>query len=186
MWFGKSIHTILAFWDHTHTFTFSSRLFSIIRNINQTLSIMLSVIITNIINNSDMLSINYAWKLSKKSKTWYEIIFQANVQNSSESYMNNYVGNWVQQIFLLIILCMLNHVIFPTEEKYFFWLYVYLALLVISLSHWESSYYTCPQCTHNGLLCLKSSTAFCTFTVCIFLFMKSCKTLICERIHSDL
>lgn len=171
MWFGKSIHTILAFWDHTHTFTFSSRLFSIIRNINQTLSIMLSVIITNIINNSDMLSINYAWKLSKKSKTWYEIIFQANVQNSSESYMNNYVGNWVQQIFLLIILCMLNHVIFPTEEKYFFWLYVYLALLVIEASVIEKVLTILAPSVHIMGSCAWSLLLLSVLSLSVFFFL---------------
>ena len=171
MWFGKSIHTILAFWDHTHTFTFSSRLFSIIRNINQTLSIMLSVIITNIINNSDMLSINYAWKLSQKSKTWYEIIFQANVQNSSESYMNNYVGNWVQQIFLLIILCMLNHVIFPTEEKYFFWLYVYLALLVIEASVIEKVLTILAPSVHIMGSCAWSLLLLSVLSLSVFFFL---------------
>lgn len=171
MWFWKSIHTILAFWDHTHTFTFSSRLFSIIRNINQTLSIMLSVIINNIIKNSDMLSISYAWKLSKKSKTWYEIIFQANVQNSSESYMNNYVGNWVQQIFLLIILCMLNHVIFPIEEKYFFWLYVSLALLVIEASVIEKVLTILAPSVHIMGSCAWSLLLLSVLSLSVFFFL---------------
>lgn len=155
-------------------FHFSSCLALLPHQKHQTLSITLSVIINSITNNSDILSINYTWKLSKKSKNWYEIIFQENVQNSSESYMNNYVGNWVQQIFLLIILCMLNHVIFSIEEKYCFWLFalfVSLALLVVEASVIEKVLTILAPSVHIMGSCAWSLLLLSVLSLSVFFFL---------------
>ena len=147
------------------------RVFSIIRNINQTSSLIFFF--------RDAINKLHMGTFQKKQKLMWNHFFK---QMFKIQMRARWTITWVTEsnkLSFLIILLMLNHVIFPTEERYFFWpfaLFVSLPPLVFEALVIEKVLMILiPQHTCDGLLCSKSST--CTSTVCIFLFMKCSKTL---------
>lgn len=140
--------------------------FSIIRNINQTSSLILFF--------RDAINKLHTGTFQKKQKLMWNHFFK---QMFKIQMRARWTITWVTEsskLSFLIILLMLNHVIFPIEERHFFWLlavFVSLPTLVIDASVIEKVFIILARNIHMMGYCAWSLLLLPVLPLFVFFFL---------------